>query len=54
MFFIWWLMFANYDNEDEVDQGRILLWEVLHFPLLFCLLLMISGLVVSHRVRNEG
>jgi uncharacterized membrane protein len=43
-YFIWAHMFANFHKTLEVDAGRTWLWEVLHFPLHFCLLAYIAAM----------
>ncbi|CAK9783679.1 hypothetical protein CC85DRAFT_302311 [Cutaneotrichosporon oleaginosum] len=44
IYFIWANMFANFHKALEVDAGRTWLWEVLHFPLHFCLLAFIAAM----------
>lgn len=44
VYFIWAHMFANFQKLLEVDAARTWLWEVLHFPLHFCVLAFIAGM----------
>ncbi|KLT41477.1 hypothetical protein CC85DRAFT_286387, partial [Cutaneotrichosporon oleaginosum] len=45
MYNLWSLLFANFRQEVPVDAGRTWLYEIIHFPLHFCMLLLLLGMV---------
>lgn len=47
MYNIWGFLFSNFSLADAKDSSGIWGWELIHFPLHFAILLLISGLIVS-------
>lgn len=47
MYNIWSFLFSNFNFDDAKDSKGIWIWELVHFPLHFAILLLISGLIVS-------
>ena len=45
MFMLWTFLFGRFDRQDKVSQTRVLLWEGVHFPLHFSILLLLAGMV---------
>lgn len=45
MYDLWSLLFANFRQEVPVDAGRTWLYEAIHFPLHFSMLLLLLGMV---------
>ena len=40
-------LFGRFKKEDSIHHSRAILWEAVHFPLHFFLLLLLAGIVVS-------
>ena len=45
--FTFLFLFGRFNREDHVHHSRVIIWETVHFPLHFFLLLLLAGLVVS-------
>lgn len=46
LFYLWIFLFADLRKDDHVESKRGWMWEAIHFPLLFCVLLFLAGMVV--------
>ena len=44
---LWTFLFARFRKEDRVDERRAIGWELIHLPLHYCILLLLSAIVVS-------
>lgn len=47
MYDLWSLLFSNFRQNVPIDSGRTWLYEAIHFPLHFCMLLLLLAMVVS-------
>ena len=45
--FTFLFLFGRFKKEDSIHYSRALMWESVHFPLHFCLLLLLAAMVVS-------
>jgi hypothetical protein len=45
VYLLWSFLFSNFDKEDDTGSGRVAIWQTLHFPLTFGVLLLMSGMV---------
>lgn len=47
MYNIWSFLFAHFRKSDTVGPFKSALWEAVHFPLHFGILLVLAALIVS-------
>jgi hypothetical protein len=45
---IWMYLFGDFQRSHQIPQARALVWEFIHFPLHFGLLLLLAAIVVRH------
>lgn len=45
MYDLWCLLFSNFRQNVPIDAGRTWLYEIIHFPLHFSMLLLLLGMV---------
>lgn len=51
-YMIWAFMFSRFRREDRIGGRRAYLWEIVHFPLHFGLLLLLAATVVSDSFKH--
>ena len=42
---LWHVLFGRFDKADRISQVRAILWEGVHFPLHFAMLLLLAAIV---------
>lgn len=45
VYLLWSFLFSNFDKFDHTGHGRVAIWQTLHFPLTFTILLLMAGMV---------
>jgi hypothetical protein len=45
VYLLWSFLFSNFNKDDHTGSGRAAIWQTLHFPLTFGVLLLMSGMV---------
>ena len=45
VYLLWSFLFSNFDKNDHTGHGRVAIWQTLHFPLTFGILLLMAGMV---------
>ncbi len=46
MFLLWYFLFADFKPKETIGPRRGFVWEAIHLPLHFALLLLIAAIVV--------
>lgn len=45
IYLLWSFLFSNFNKNDHTGHGRVAIWQTLHFPLTFTILLVMAGMV---------
>lgn len=45
VYLLWSFLFSNFNKNDHTGHGRVAIWQTLHFPLTFGILLLMAGMV---------
>lgn len=53
IFLLWVFLFSHFDKRDQTGHGRAVLWQVMHFPLSFSILIMLGAMVVSLHAKGS-
>jgi len=54
VYMLWSFLCSRFDKNARVNDRNVKIWELLHFPLSFGLLLLLGAIVVSIIASNPG
>lgn len=53
LYLLWAFLFGWFDKNDHTGHGRAIIWQIIHFPLTFGILLLVAAMVVSLHLETD-